>query len=196
GLGRKSLCSLQWSSFPPGSLRQLATSRTAAYTESHVQPVYQPYLTTCQGHRLCSTYRTIYRVAYRQAYKQLPQPVPSCCPGWSRLPGDAVPMFCLAALCWVPCQNGGSCTFPGRCACPPGWTGGKPVCYASTRTPTRTPTRIAPGQRCPMVWPGKDGKLGSQGSSDFSLAASVLPALMCSPGIHIFSLLLLRARSV
>ncbi|XP_054705168.1 epidermal growth factor-like protein 7 isoform X5 [Grus americana] len=59
-------------------------SRTAAYTESHVQPVYQPYLTTCQGHRLCSTYRTIYRVAYRQAYRQLPQPVASCCPGWSR----------------------------------------------------------------------------------------------------------------
>lgn len=32
-------------------------SRSVAYTESHVQPVYQPYLTTCQGHRLCSTYR-------------------------------------------------------------------------------------------------------------------------------------------
>lgn len=31
-------------------------SRAVAYTESHVQPVYQPYLTTCQGH-LCSTYR-------------------------------------------------------------------------------------------------------------------------------------------
>lgn len=43
--------------------------------------------------------------------------------GPPELPGDAVPMFCLAALCWVPCQNGGSCTFPGRCACPPGWTG-------------------------------------------------------------------------
>ncbi|XP_074911974.1 epidermal growth factor-like protein 7 [Buteo buteo] len=96
-------------------------SRTAAYTESHVQPVYQPYLTTCQGHRLCSTYRTIYRVAYRQAYKQLPQPVPSCCPGWSR--ANSHTLSCDRALCWVPCQNGGSCTFPGRCACPPGWTG-------------------------------------------------------------------------
>ncbi|XP_038020804.1 epidermal growth factor-like protein 7 isoform X2 [Anas platyrhynchos] len=59
-------------------------SRTAAYTESHVQPVYQPYLTTCQGHRLCSTYRTIYKVAYRQVYRQVPQHVASCCPGWSR----------------------------------------------------------------------------------------------------------------
>ncbi|KFW11932.1 Epidermal growth factor-like 7, partial [Fulmarus glacialis] len=58
--------------------------------ESHVQPVYQPYLTTCQGHRLCSTYRTIYKVAYRQAYRQLPQPVASCCPGWSRANSHAL----------------------------------------------------------------------------------------------------------
>ncbi|NWI34984.1 EGFL7 protein, partial [Sula dactylatra] len=96
-------------------------SRAAAYAQSHVQPVYQPYLTTCQGHRLCSTYRTIYRVAYRQAYRQLPQPEASCCPGWSRANSHA--LSCNRALCWVPCQNGGSCTFPGRCACPPGWTG-------------------------------------------------------------------------
>uniref|UniRef100_A0A8D0EL14 EGF like domain multiple 7 n=1 Tax=Strix occidentalis caurina TaxID=311401 RepID=A0A8D0EL14_STROC len=127
----------------PGSLGQLAglsghvlgcrrvcatapQNRVATYTESHVQPIYQPYLTTCQGHHLCSTYRTIYRVAYRQAYRQLPQPAASCCPGWSRankLPDDAELVFCLAALCWVPCQNGGSCAFPGRCACPPGWMG-------------------------------------------------------------------------
>lgn len=32
-------------------------SRAIAHAESHVQPVYQPYLTTCQGQRLCSTYR-------------------------------------------------------------------------------------------------------------------------------------------
>ncbi|XP_030362923.1 epidermal growth factor-like protein 7 isoform X2 [Strigops habroptila] len=64
-------------------------SRAISYTESHVQPVYQPYLTTCQGH-LCSTYRTIYRVGYRQAYKQLPQPMASCCPGWSRADGHAL----------------------------------------------------------------------------------------------------------
>ncbi|XP_075295708.1 epidermal growth factor-like protein 7 [Opisthocomus hoazin] len=99
-------------------------SRASAYAESHVQPVYQPYLTTCQGHRLCSTYRTIYRVAYRQAYRQLPQPAAPCCPGWSRANSHA--LSCNRALCQVPCQNGGSCSFPGRCACPPGWTG--PAC--------------------------------------------------------------------
>ncbi|XP_069729783.1 epidermal growth factor-like protein 7 [Phaenicophaeus curvirostris] len=94
-------------------------SRAVAYTESHVQPVYQPYLTTCQGHRLCSTYRTIYRVAYRQAYRH--QPVLPCCPGWSKASSHA--LSCNRALCWEPCQNGGSCTFPGRCTCPLGWTG-------------------------------------------------------------------------
>ncbi|XP_065504882.1 epidermal growth factor-like protein 7 isoform X1 [Caloenas nicobarica] len=96
-------------------------SRAVAYTESHVQPVYQPYLTTCQGHRLCSTYRTIYRVAYRQVYRQVPQPAAPCCPGWSRANSHA--LSCDRALCWMLCQNGGTCTFPGRCACPPGWVG-------------------------------------------------------------------------
>ncbi|XP_068770620.1 epidermal growth factor-like protein 7 isoform X2 [Struthio camelus] len=67
-----------------------APSRPAAVPQSHVQPVYQPYLTTCQGHRLCSTYRTVYKVAYRQAYKQPPQPAASCCPGWSRASSHAL----------------------------------------------------------------------------------------------------------
>ncbi|XP_059720989.1 epidermal growth factor-like protein 7 isoform X2 [Haemorhous mexicanus] len=96
-------------------------SRLSAHAESHVQPVYQPYLTTCQGQRLCSTYRTIYRVAYRQRSRQLPQPMASCCPGWSRANGHT--LGCNRAVCWEPCQNGGSCAFPGRCSCPPGWTG-------------------------------------------------------------------------
>uniref|UniRef100_A0A8V5GXW4 Uncharacterized protein n=1 Tax=Melopsittacus undulatus TaxID=13146 RepID=A0A8V5GXW4_MELUD len=95
-------------------------SRAVASTESHVQPVYQPYLTTCQGH-LCSTYRTIYRVAYRQVYRQLPQPVASCCPGWSRADGHA--LSCNRALCSGLCQHGGTCALPDRCICPPGWTG-------------------------------------------------------------------------
>ncbi|XP_058709422.1 epidermal growth factor-like protein 7 isoform X2 [Poecile atricapillus] len=96
-------------------------SARSAPAESHVQPEYQPYLTTCQGHRLCSTYRTIYRVVYRQRHRQLPEPTASCCPGWSRANGHT--LGCNRALCWEPCQNGGSCAFPGRCSCPPGWTG-------------------------------------------------------------------------
>uniref|UniRef100_A0A8B9TF87 EGF like domain multiple 7 n=1 Tax=Anas platyrhynchos TaxID=8839 RepID=A0A8B9TF87_ANAPL len=101
-------------------------SRRACAAGSHVQPVYQPYLTTCQGHRLCSTYRTIYKVAYRQVYRQVPQHVASCCPGWSRA-SMTLFLISLAALCQVPCQNGGRCAFPGRCSCPPGWTGPIPT---------------------------------------------------------------------
>lgn len=29
-------------------------------TESYVQPVHKPYITLCQGHRLCSTYKYAY----------------------------------------------------------------------------------------------------------------------------------------
>ncbi|KAM3660312.1 epidermal growth factor-like protein 7 isoform X2 [Ammospiza caudacuta] len=75
---------------PAGRRVCSATATPSAHTESHVQPVYQPYLTTCPGQRLCSTYRTIYRVAYRQRFRQLPQPMASCCPGWSRANGHTL----------------------------------------------------------------------------------------------------------
>uniref|UniRef100_A0AC11EBG2 Uncharacterized protein n=2 Tax=Ovis aries TaxID=9940 RepID=A0AC11EBG2_SHEEP len=91
-------------------------------SESFVQRVYQPFLTTCDGYRACSTYRTLYRTAYRRH----PGPAPSrpryaCCPGWKRTGG--VPGACGAAICQPPCQNGGSCVQPGRCHCPAGWQG-------------------------------------------------------------------------
>ncbi|XP_048678599.1 epidermal growth factor-like protein 7 isoform X2 [Caretta caretta] len=135
--------------------------RAASYVESHVQPVYQPYLTTCQGHWLCSSYRTTYKVAYRLAYRRFSQPMYMCCPGWRRANAHAVgcskgisdqlwaglrtsyihweqlfahvvsllahgigafTAFALS-ICRVPCQNGGSCSAPDRCTCPPGWRG-------------------------------------------------------------------------
>ncbi|XP_074871216.1 epidermal growth factor-like protein 7 isoform X2 [Carettochelys insculpta] len=95
--------------------------RAVPYVESYVQPVYQPYLTTCQGHRLCSTYRTTYVVAYRQAFRRLSQPMYVCCPGWRRVNTHAV--GCSKAICRLPCQHGGSCSAPDRCTCPSGWMG-------------------------------------------------------------------------
>ncbi|XP_038230435.1 epidermal growth factor-like protein 7 isoform X2 [Dermochelys coriacea] len=95
--------------------------RAASYVESHVQPVYQPYLTTCQGHWLCSSYRTTYKVAYRLAYRRFSQPMYMCCPGWRRANPHAV--GCNKAICRLPCQNGGSCSAPDRCSCAPGWRG-------------------------------------------------------------------------
>lgn len=92
-------------------------------TESFVQRVYQPFLTTCGGHRVCSTYRTIYKTAYRRSPGPAPaRPRYACCPGWQRTHG--LPGACGAAICQPPCQNGGSCVRPGRCHCPAGWQGG------------------------------------------------------------------------
>ncbi|XP_049751622.1 epidermal growth factor-like protein 7 isoform X8 [Elephas maximus indicus] len=77
--------------YQPG--RRVCADRAprGAVSESFVQRVYQPFLTICNGHRACSTYRTIYRIAYRRS----PRPAPArpryvCCPGWkrtNRLPG-------------------------------------------------------------------------------------------------------------
>ncbi|XP_069871178.1 epidermal growth factor-like protein 7 isoform X2 [Dipodomys merriami] len=91
-------------------------------SESFVQRVYQPFLTTCAGHRACSTYRTIYRTAYRRSPGLAPAgPRYACCPGWKRTSG--LPGACEAAICQPPCRNGGHCAQPGRCRCPAGWKG-------------------------------------------------------------------------
>ncbi|XP_045702484.1 epidermal growth factor-like protein 7 isoform X5 [Phyllostomus hastatus] len=91
-------------------------------SESFAQRVYQPFLTTCEGPRVCSTYRTIYRTAYRRSPGPTPaRPRYACCPGWKRTGG--LPAACGAAICQPPCQNGGSCVQPGRCHCPAGWRG-------------------------------------------------------------------------
>ncbi|XP_024155680.1 epidermal growth factor-like protein 7 [Oryzias melastigma] len=90
-------------------------------TESYVQPVHKPYITMCQGHRLCSTYKTTYSLAYRQVSRTVStsHSIPECCPGWRRL----YSYNCNHAVCRQPCINGGTCLRPNRCACPPGWTG-------------------------------------------------------------------------
>ncbi|XP_068609168.1 epidermal growth factor-like protein 7 [Brachionichthys hirsutus] len=95
----------------------------AMATESYVQPVHTPYITLCRGNRLCSTYKTLYSVAYRQVSRAAPPPsshfFPDCCPGWRRFHSHN----CNQAVCGRPCANGGACSKPNRCSCPPGWTG-------------------------------------------------------------------------
>ncbi|XP_008071982.1 epidermal growth factor-like protein 7 [Carlito syrichta] len=91
-------------------------------SESFVQPVYQPFLTTCDGHRACSTYRTIYKTAYRRSPGLAPsRPRYACCPGWKRT--GRFTGACRAAVCQPPCRNGGRCVQPGHCHCPVGWHG-------------------------------------------------------------------------
>ncbi|XP_053328647.1 LOW QUALITY PROTEIN: epidermal growth factor-like protein 7 [Spea bombifrons] len=85
--------------------------RTVSVTQSFVQPVYRPLMTLCEGHKLCSTYRTTYRISYRQVSKKTSSSVYSCCHG------------CNKASCRLLCQNGGVCTGLNKCRCPAGWTG-------------------------------------------------------------------------
>ncbi|KAJ8404460.1 hypothetical protein AAFF_G00337270 [Aldrovandia affinis] len=93
---------------------------TVLLTESFIQPVHKPYITVCQGHRLCSTYKTVYRVSYRQVNRvAASHSYPECCPGWRRVHSHS----CNQALCTLACVNGGTCLRPNHCACPLGWAG-------------------------------------------------------------------------
>ncbi|XP_019741711.1 epidermal growth factor-like protein 7 isoform X2 [Hippocampus comes] len=60
--------------------------RMVTATESYVLPLHKPFLTLCQGRRLCSTYKTTYTLAYRQVSRvaSFSNFDPECCPGWRR----------------------------------------------------------------------------------------------------------------
>ncbi|XP_063791962.1 epidermal growth factor-like protein 7 isoform X2 [Pseudophryne corroboree] len=90
-------------------------------TQSYIQPVYQPLITVCGGHRICSTYRTTYKISYRQVPRPQSLPLYTCCPGWRRT--QSYTHSCNKASCRLPCQNGGTCVGVNRCGCPAGWTG-------------------------------------------------------------------------
>ncbi|KAM6984926.1 epidermal growth factor-like protein 7 [Aplochiton taeniatus] len=102
-----------------GSERRHISVVTA--TESYIQPVHKPYITLCQGHRLCSTYKTVYRTSTRQVSRSVPvsHSYPECCPGWRRLHSQN----CNQAVCGQACVNGGTCVRPNHCTCPLGWMG-------------------------------------------------------------------------
>ncbi|XP_042200773.1 epidermal growth factor-like protein 7 [Callorhinchus milii] len=113
-----------------------------AYNESFIHPMYTPYITLCEGQRICSTYRTIYKVSFRQVQKEVLQTVYHCCPGWrKRLPHSTT---CDLAVCSKLCQNGGTCSKPNTCVCRPGW-GGK-YCTIDVDE-CRAPIRLC-AQRC------------------------------------------------
>ena len=53
------------------------------------------------------------------------EPNPGPCPD-----GYLGPPHCKKALCYPNCMNGGNCTAPGVCSCPPGFQG--PYCEGGT----------------------------------------------------------------
>ncbi|XP_072286706.1 epidermal growth factor-like protein 8 isoform X2 [Pyxicephalus adspersus] len=114
--------------------------------ETFIQPVYQPFLTTCQGHRICSSYRTVYSVSVRQVKKEVVQVKSVCCPGWKKKEPNSE--SCEIAVCRKPCQNGGTCIKPNMCRCPAGW-GGR-YCHVDIDE-CRRPTRYC-AQLCVNTW--------------------------------------------
>lgn len=88
-------------------------------TQSYVQPVYKPLITMCEGHRVCSTYRTTYKISYRQVSKKTSLPPYTCCPGWRKMDAHG----CSQVSCRLPCHNGGTCVGYNRCQCTEGWSG-------------------------------------------------------------------------
>ncbi|CAL1268259.1 unnamed protein product [Larinioides sclopetarius] len=92
---------------------------------SYCKPAYQSYLRRCDkdSSRYCSGYRVVYELAYRAVQRLVAktESVQACCPGWTQSRTSA--NDCKKAICHEKCQNGGSCTKPDHCSCPPGWTG-------------------------------------------------------------------------
>ncbi|XP_023371928.1 epidermal growth factor-like protein 7 isoform X1 [Otolemur garnettii] len=163
--------------YRPG--RRVCAIRTpqGPVSESFVQRVYQPFLTTCDGYRACSTYRTIYRTAYRHSPGLAPaRPRYACCPGWKRTRG--LPGACGAehwpppptAVCQPPCQNGGSCVQPGRCRCPAGWQGD--TCQSDVDECSTG------GDSCPQHCVNTEGSYRCQGWEGHSPAAD---GTLCLP---------------
>lgn len=80
-----------------------------------------------------------------------------CTPNTTQCDGDAF-VTCDAdghVASVVSCQNGGTCTAPGECSCPTGWTGAScdtPICSPSCQ---HGGTCTAPGAcACPSGWSG------------------------------------------
>ncbi|XP_006813261.1 epidermal growth factor-like protein 8 [Saccoglossus kowalevskii] len=103
--------------------KQQVVNRPTLRVGSYCQPVYKPYMTRCDGYKLCSRYRTIYQISYRQTYDvQLStERTYECCPGWTTHSERA--RGCRQPICSQPCHNYGRCTAPETCTCRPGWTG-------------------------------------------------------------------------
>ncbi|XP_077986668.1 epidermal growth factor-like protein 8 [Glandiceps talaboti] len=102
---------------------QKVVSRPTMRVGTYCQPVYKPYMTTCEGYKLCSRYRTVYQLSYRQQYDvQLgTETTYTCCPGWQK--HNDIARGCRKPICTQPCQNYGRCTGPDTCTCRPGFTG-------------------------------------------------------------------------
>ncbi|XP_070531896.1 epidermal growth factor-like protein 7 isoform X2 [Ptychodera flava] len=111
-----------------GLLRHVCTAqqmvtRPVMRVGSYCKPIYKPYMTKCDGYKLCSRYRTIYQLSYRQQYEvQLTSETKyTCCPGWEK--HSDIARGCRKPICSTQCQNYGQCVAPEKCHCRHGYKG-------------------------------------------------------------------------
>ncbi|XP_035209467.1 epidermal growth factor-like protein 8 isoform X2 [Stegodyphus dumicola] len=93
--------------------------------QSYCKPAYQSFLRRCDKDttRFCTGYRVAYELSYRTIQRMVAKTESShsCCPGWTQMRSSS--SDCKKAVCRQECRNGGVCTKPDHCSCPPGWTG-------------------------------------------------------------------------
>lgn len=98
---------------PPQPASQHFVSPAAARPSSRVAPHCRSPAWGCFGHRcLCAS-----------APRDFVSPSPKLCALGPCCGSVRDPQACLAAICHPPCQHGGKCKLPYKCACPSGWTG-------------------------------------------------------------------------
>ncbi|XP_034871321.1 epidermal growth factor-like protein 7 isoform X1 [Mirounga leonina] len=132
-------------------------------SESFVQRVYQPFLTTCDGHRACSTYR---QSRSQDVAVVISDVIPSCS-STLIFAGLAQPVrYPLLSGCWLTVYRTAYRRSPGpaaprpRYACCPGWkrTDGLPrACGAAICQPPcqNGGSCVQPGRcHCPAGWQG------------------------------------------
>lgn len=78
---------------------------------------------TNQSNQMCTRVQLVHEPAYRDIirHKTTKQMVYDCCPGWSRNTKSS--NACMKPICSSTCRNGGTCSGPETCSCPPGYGG-------------------------------------------------------------------------
>ncbi|XP_033159007.1 uncharacterized protein LOC117140285 [Drosophila mauritiana] len=108
-------------------MQQRTVTMPVKRTEVYSRPTWKHVATPCQpptfSGQKCTRVQVVHEQAYRDVidHKTAQQMTYDCCTGWSR--ENPRSDSCMKPICSARCQNGGNCTAPSTCSCPPGFTG-------------------------------------------------------------------------
>uniref|UniRef100_A0A1B6ED49 EGF-like domain-containing protein n=1 Tax=Clastoptera arizonana TaxID=38151 RepID=A0A1B6ED49_9HEMI len=103
--------------------RHVCSSESVKKFEAYKKPNFQSYSRRCHNNKVCRGIRVTYETAYRDVYDSKASQPPTfvCCPGWAQV--SKTSHSCNKPVCSTDCLNGGTCSMPDRCTCPPGYKG-------------------------------------------------------------------------